>query len=125
MKSDFSLTRQQSAIAGGVSGFIIGAVSGPIVKLVLTIGVLIIFGLIARHIERNFEARLGLTGVVVAILACTAMGPVQRFVGSILGGLLQQSSKLGFALLGIYLATWVHESMMSDASKNGDNENDR
>lgn len=104
-----SLTQQQAAVVGGITGYIVGTVSGPLIRLVLTVAVLILFGFMARHVEKKFESRLGIAGVVVAILACTALGPIQRLMSSMIGGLLNRTSQLSFALLGVYLTMYAHQ----------------
>jgi len=102
-----SLTQQQAAAVGGVTGYIVGTVSGPLIRLVLTVAVLILFGFMGRHVEKKFESKLGMAGVVVAILACTAMGPIQRLMSSMIGGLLSRTSQLSFALLGVYVTMYL------------------
>ena len=104
-----SLSQQQAAVVGGITGYIVGTVSGPLIRLVLTVVVLILFGFMARHVEKKFESKLGIAGVVVAILACTALGPIQRLMSSMIGGLLNRTSQLSFALLGVYLTMYVHQ----------------
>ena len=104
-----SLTQQQAAVVGGITGYIVGTVSGPLIRLVLTFAVLILFGFMARHVEKKFESKLGIAGVVVAILACTALGPIQHFMGSVIGGILNHTSQLSFALLGVYVTMYVHQ----------------
>ena len=104
-----SLTQQQAAVVGGISGYIVGTVSGPLIRLVLTVAVLILFGFMARHVEKKFESKLGIAGVVVAILACTAMGPIQKLMSSMIGGLLNRTSQLSFALLGVYVTMYLQK----------------
>jgi phage-related holin len=109
-----SLSQQQAAVVGGITGYIVGTVSGPLIRLVLTVAVLILFGFMARHVEKKFESKLGMTGVVVAILACTALGPIQRLMGSVIGGILNHTSQLSFALLGVYLTMYVHQLISAE-----------
>ena len=104
-----SLTQQQAAIVGGITGYIVGTVSGPLIRLVLTVAILILFGFMARHVEKKFESKLGTAGVVVAILACTALGPIQSVMGSVIGGILKHTSQLSFAILGIYVTINLHQ----------------
>ena len=109
-----SLSQQQAAVVGGITGYIVGTVSGPLIRLVLTVSVLILFGFMARHVEKKFESKLGMAGVVVAILACTALGPIQRLMGSVIGGILNHTSQLSFALLGVYLTMYVHQLISAE-----------
>ena len=109
-----SLSQQQAAVVGGITGYIVGTVSGPLIRLVLTVSVLILFGFMARHVEKKFESKLGMAGVVVAILACTALGPIQRLMGSVIGGIPNHTSQLSFALLGVYLTMYVHQLISTE-----------
>jgi Mn2+/Fe2+ NRAMP family transporter len=114
MKEWFNgLTRQQAGVLGGVAGYALGVVTGPILRLLFAVGVLIMFGLLGRHIERRFEKRLGAFGIVAAILACTSMGPIQRWAGDLLGGIISNTSKLAFAILGVYLVLQLHETSVT------------
>lgn len=117
MKDWFNgLTRQQAGVLGGVAGYAIGVVTGPLLRLLLAVSVLIMFGLLGRHIERRFEKRLGTFGIVAAILACTSMGPIQRWAGDLLGGIISNTSKLAFAFLGVYLILQLHEASVTGKS---------
>ena len=107
------LTRQQAGIIGGFTGYVLGVVSGPVMKLLLAIGVLVLFGFVGRHIEKKFESRLGIVGVVAAILACTTMGPIQRWTGHLLGGIITNTSRFAFAILGVYFVLQLHDQLKS------------
>lgn len=110
------LSRQQAGLIGGVTGYSLGVISGPVLRLLLALGVLILFGFLGRHIEHRFEKHLGAFGIVAAILACTSMGPIQRWVGDVLGGVISNTSKLAFAILGVYLILQLHETSLSGTS---------
>jgi Mn2+/Fe2+ NRAMP family transporter len=117
MKEWFTgLTRHQAGVLGGIAGYALGVITGPFLRLLLAVGVLIMFGLLGRHIERRFEKRLGAFGIVAAILACTSMGPIQRWAGDLLGGVIVNSSKLAFAMLGVYLILQLHQTITTGKS---------
>jgi hypothetical protein len=117
MKEWFNgLTRQQAGVLGGLAGYALGVVTGPFLRLLLAVGILIMFGLLGRHIERRFEKRLGAFGIVAAILACTSMGPIQRWAGDLLGGIISNTSKLAFAILGVYLILQLHDTSVTGKS---------
>jgi len=108
-----NLSRPQAGILGGVAGYVIGLLSGPILRLLLSVGVIILFGFLGRHLEKKFESRLGFIGVIAAILACTSMGPFQKVLGNIIGPIISNSSKFAFAILGVHLIFQVHDSLHS------------
>jgi predicted tellurium resistance membrane protein TerC len=108
-----ALSRQQAGAIGGVSGYIIGLISGPLLRLLLSVGVIILFGFLGRHIEKKFESRLGFIGIIAAILACTSMGPFQKILGNIFGPIISNSSKFAFAILGVHLALRMHDALHS------------
>ena len=115
MKEWFNgLSRQQTGVLGGFVGYSLGLIAGPVLRLLLALGVLVMFGLLGRHIERRFEKRLGAFGIVAAILACSSMGPVQSWVGVVIGGVISNTSKLTFAIIGVYLFLRLHESSASE-----------
>ena len=103
------LSRQQAGAIGGITGYIIGVLSGPILRLLLSIGVIVLFGFLGRHIEKKFESRLGFIGIIAAILACTSMGPFQKVLGNIAGPIISNTSKFAFAILGVYLILRLHD----------------
>jgi hypothetical protein len=108
-----NLSRPQAGILGGVAGYVIGLISGPILRLLLSVGVIVLFGFLGRHLEKKFESRLGFIGVIAAILACTSMGPFQKVFGNIIGPIISNSSKFAFAILGVHLIFQVHDSVHS------------
>ena len=106
-----NLTRNQAGAVGCAAGFVLGMIAGPIFRLILTIGIIIAFGFLARHLEKKFESRLGIYGVIVAILTCTTLGPLQKWFGSALGEILNQSSKFALAILGTYFVLQLHDQL--------------
>jgi hypothetical protein len=106
-----NLSRPQAGILGGVAGYVIGLISGPILRLLLSVGVIVLFGFLGRHLEKKFESRLGLIGVIAAILACTSLGPFQKVLGNIIGPIISNSSKFAFAILGVHLIFQLHDSL--------------
>lgn len=55
----YNLSRPQAGILGGVAGYVIGLISGPFLRLLLSVGVIVLFGFLGRHLEKKFESRLG------------------------------------------------------------------
>ena len=108
-----SLNRQQAGILGAVLGYIIGSVSAPIIKLFLAIGIVILFGLMGRHLESKFESKLGFTGIIAAILVCTTMGPIQQWISSLIGGVIVGASRIALTLVGGYVVLQLHSSSTS------------
>jgi hypothetical protein len=111
------LSRQQAGAIGGIAGYIIGILSGPILRLLLSIGVIVLFGFLGRHIEKKFESRLGFIGIIAAILACTSMGPFQKVLGNIAGPIISNTSKFAFAILGVYLILRLHDGEKQQGEK--------
>lgn len=108
-----NLTRNQAGLVGCAAGFVLGMIAGPIFRLILTIGIIIAFGFLARHLEKRFESRLGIYGVIVAILTCTTLGPIQKWFGNAIGEILNQSSKFALAILGTYFVLQLHDQLKS------------
>ena len=108
-----SLSRNQAGLVGCAAGFVLGMIAGPIFRLLLTIGIIIAFGFLARHLEKRFESRLGIYGVIVAILTCTTLGPIQKWFGNAIGEILNQSSKFALAILGTYFVLQLHDQLKS------------
>ena len=106
-----NLTRNQAGAVGCAAGFSLGMIAGPLFRLVLAVGVIVLFGFIARHLEKRFESKLGIFGVVAAILACASLSPVQKWLGALLGEILNQSSKFALAIVGTYLVLQIHDQM--------------
>lgn len=109
-----NLTRNQAGAVGCAAGFVVGMIAGPIFRILLAIGVIIAFGFLARHLEKKFESRLGIYGVIVAILTCTTLGPIQKWFGAAIGGILNQSSKFALAILGTYFVLQLHEQLTNE-----------
>jgi hypothetical protein len=103
------LSKVQAGLIGGVAGYFLGLLSGPVVRLILTLVVLVVFGIVGRSIESRFEAHLGFTGIVAAILAIASLGPIQRWMGELLGDLFTGVSRLALTIVGVYLALHVHQ----------------
>lgn len=104
------LSRSQIGLVGGLAGYFLGILSGPVVRLVLAIAILVIVGIVGRSIESQFEARLGFTGVVAAILAVASLGPIQRWMSDLIGDVLTGVSRLALMLVGIFLALHLHQA---------------
>ena len=105
------LSRLQIGLLGGIMGFSLGLFSGPVLRLILTVLVLITFGLVGRTIESRFEAHLGLTGIVAVILLLSTLGPVQRSIGELLGSLVSGVSHLILAVVGVFLSLQLHQAV--------------
>lgn len=112
-----NLTRNQAGAVGCAAGFVLGMIAGPIFRLILTIGIIIAFGFLARHLEKKFESRLGIYGVIVAILTCTTLGPLQKWFGSALGEILNQTSRFALAILGTYFVLRLHDQSKNSTSE--------
>jgi hypothetical protein len=96
---------------GGVLGYIVGVITGPLIQFSLTLIVLIAFGFISRSLQNKFESRLGITGAVAAMLAFSSMDGVQDFFGDIVGNILMYSSKFALALIVAHFALYLHTSV--------------
>lgn len=112
-----NLSRNQAGAFGCAAGFFLGMISGPIFRLILTIGIIIAFGFLARHLEKKFESKLGMYGVIVAILTCTTLGPLQKWFGSALGEILNQTSRFALAILGTYFVLRLHDQTKNSTSE--------
>lgn len=111
------LNRNQAGVLGCAAGFFVGMIAGPIFRLILTIGIIIAFGFLARHLEKKFESKLGMYGVIVAILTCTTLGPLQKWFGSALGEILNQTSRFALAILGTYFVLRLHDQSKDSTSE--------
>lgn len=109
------LSRPQIGLVGGLAGYFLGILSGPVVRLVLAIAILVIVGIVGRSIESQFEARLGFTGVIAAILAVASLGPIQRWMSDLLGDVLTGVSRLALMLVGIFLALHLHQAALAQS----------
>lgn len=98
----------QAGIIGGLVGYGAGVLAGPLLRLSLAILILIGFGLVARSIEKSFESRLGMTGVIAVILAFASLGGVQGFLGDAFGKIILYLSPFALALLGAHFALNTH-----------------
>jgi hypothetical protein len=116
------LSRNQAGLLGCAAGYVLGLISGPLFRLLLTIGILILFGLVARQVEKIFESKLGVFGIVAAILACTSMGPIQKWFGNSLGNLVNQTSKFALAIVGTYFALQLFDRLNSTNNENPANQ---
>jgi Mn2+/Fe2+ NRAMP family transporter len=112
LKEWFSnLTRNQAGVVGCITGYFLGVISGPIIRLLLALSVLVMFGFLGRHLERKFESRLGTYGVIAAILAVTSMGPVKSWMGDVLADLFVHSSRFALAILCTYFLIQLHDRL--------------
>lgn len=111
------LSKVQIGLFGGVVGFAFGLFSGPVLRLILTVLVLVIFGLVGRSIESQFEARLGFTGIVAVILVVANLGPIQDWMGQFLGDFFAGISHLVLTVLGIVLAIYIHRALQEEAEE--------
>lgn len=112
------LTRNQAGLLGCAAGYVLGIISGPLFRLLFTVGILILFGLVARQVEKVFESKLGVFGIVAAILACTSMGPIQKWFGNSLGSLVNQTSKFALAIVGTYFALQIFDRLKAVDNQN-------
>jgi phosphotransferase system glucose/maltose/N-acetylglucosamine-specific IIC component len=81
--------------------------------------IIVAFGLIGKQLDAKIEASFGITGVVLAILVFTLLGPIQRWIGETAGDAIRDSSKFGLAIAGIFLALKIHSvSNIDDENEN-------
>lgn len=110
------LSHTQVGIIGGILGYGVGLITGPILRLSLALIVLVLFGLISRSISSKFESRLGMTGVIVAILAASSLGGIQSILGKAIGDVVLMLSPFALALLGAHFAFYIHSAAVSNDS---------
>ena len=55
--------------------------------------------------------------VIVAILTCTTLGPLQKWFGSALGEILNQTSRFALAILGTYFVLRLHDQTKNSTSE--------
>lgn len=114
-----NLTRTQAGLLGGIIGYAIGISSGPLLRIIFYVLIIVAFGLIGKHVDAKIEASYGITGVVLAILVFTLLGPIQRWIGETAGDAIRDSSKFGLAIAGIFLAFKIHSvSNIDDENEN-------
>ena len=114
-----NLTRTQAGLLGGIIGYAIGISSGPLLRIIFYVLIIVAFGLIGKHVDAKIEASYGITGVVIAILVFTLLGPIQRWIGETAGDAIRDSSKFGLAIAGVFLALKIHTvSNIDDENEN-------
>ena len=114
-----NLTRTQAGLLGGIIGYAVGISSGPLLRIVFYVLIIVAFGLIGKHVDAKIEASYGITGVVLAILVFTLLGPIQRWIGETAGDAIRDSSKFGLAIAGVFLALKIHSvSNIDDENEN-------
>lgn len=115
MKDQYSkLTKVQAGILGGIVGYAVGISSGSLLRIIFYLLIIVAFGLVGKHLDTRIEASYGITGVVLAILIFTALGPVQRWIGEAAGDAIRDSSKYGLAVAGVFLALKFHTVSNTD-----------
>ena len=114
-----NLTRTQAGLLGGIIGYAVGISSGPLLRIIFYVLIIVAFGLIGKHVDAKIEASYGITGVVLAILVFTLLGPIQRWIGETAGDAIRDSSKFGLAIAGAFLALKIHSvSNIDDENEN-------
>jgi hypothetical protein len=114
-----NLTRTQAGLLGGIIGYAVGISSGPLLRIIFYVLIIVAFGLIGKHVDAKIEASFGITGVVLAILVFTLLGPIQRWIGETAGNAIRDSSKFGLAIAGVFLALKIHSvSNIDDENEN-------
>lgn len=114
-----NLTRTQAGLLGGIIGYAVGISSGPLLRIIFYVLIIVAFGLIGKQLDAKIEASFGITGVVLAILVFTLLGPIQRWIGETAGDAIRDSSKFGLAIAGIFLALKIHSvSNIDDENEN-------
>ncbi len=111
------LSKFQVGLVGGVAGYFLGLLSGPVMRLLFAVVILVIFGIVGRSIESRFESQLGFTGMVAAILAVASLGPIQGWMGDVLGDVFASVSRLALTIVGVYLALHIHQSALHQADE--------
>ena len=109
-----NLTRTQAGLLGGIVGYAVGISSGPLLRIVFYLLIIVAFGLIGKHLDAKIEASFGISGVVLAILLFTALGPIQQWIGETAGNAIRDSSKYGLAVAGVFLALKLHTVSNTD-----------
>jgi hypothetical protein len=99
-----SLSRPEVTILGGVIGYAIGLLAGPVLRVGLTGIVMVGFWFLFKHIDAHLESNLGLIGVLFAVFFCNIVGSVEGLVGGFLGNLIADASRWGLAAAGALAA---------------------
>lgn len=106
-----SVSPRQAAILGAIAGYMLGIMSGALVRFVLTIALFFVFILASRSIEELLESHLGLLGVLAVAVAFSAMGPLRSTLGEMLGSFTAGFSSLGLGLAGGLIGFKVHQRL--------------
>lgn len=109
------LDRRQAALIGATTGYVIGIMSGSLIRLVLTIVLIFVVYFAARALEEQFEMRFGLFGLLAFVLVCTGLGPVQDFVGDTLSSFAENFSSIGLALIGGCAAVQIQRKVLVES----------
>ena len=114
------LSRGQVGVLGGIAGYSIGILTGPSVRILVAIGLVVVFALVGKHLDEHFEARLGAMGIAAAISATYVLEPVRHALSGYLGSAIAHASKLGLAFAGVIFALRLHENLLADTAEDLD-----
>ena len=105
------MSRVEAAVLGGLLGYAVGLLGGPLLRAGLTVVVMIGFYFLFKHIDTHLETNWGLAGVIFAVFFCNIVGSVEGFVGGLLGDIVADASRLGLAIVGAAGALRLQQSL--------------
>lgn len=114
------IERRQAALVGAIAGYVIGIMSGSLIRFMLTVVLILIMYYAQKALEEQFEIRFGLLGLLSFVVVCTGLGPVQDFVGDTLSTFTESFSSIGLALVGGFAAVQIQQRILEGSDDDVD-----
>jgi hypothetical protein len=108
----------QVGLAGGVAGFVVSLVSGPVLKIAAPIAAAALVALAVSHFDNQVRKRYGTIGVGIVTGLAFAIEPLQDTVRGVTRGVLTLFSTFLLSALGYQLSTEIHERVKVSKTAN-------
>ena len=111
----------QIGLAGGVAGFVVSLVSGPVLKIAAPIAAAALVALAVSHLDNQVRKRYGTIGVAIVTGLAFAIEPLQDAVRGVTRGVLTLFATFLLSALGYQLSTEIHERIKISKTADDDN----
>ena len=111
----------QVGLAGGVAGFVVSLVSGPVLKIAAPIAAAALVALAVSHLDNQVRKRYGTIGVGIVTGLAFAIEPLQDAVRGVTRGVLTLFATFLLSALGYQLSTEIHERIKISKTADDDN----
>ena len=108
----------QVGLAGGVAGFVVSLVSGPVLKIAAPIAAAALVALALSHLDNQVRKRYGTIGVGIVTGLAFAIEPLQDAVKGVTRGVLTLFATFLLSALGYQLSTEIHERIRFSKTAN-------